>query len=88
MSNPGRKEGNKVTEKIEKGEREPEYPRSAFFYFCREKINENKRTKLSMNELGKIYKSSWIRQKKIYKALWRIKEEIWRRNDFVQEETG
>ena len=55
MSNPGRKEGNKVTEKIEKGEREPEYPRSAFFYFCREKINENKETKLSMNELGKIY---------------------------------
>ena len=55
MNNPGRKEGNKVTEKIEKGEREPKYPRSAFFYFCREKINENKEMKLSMNELGKMY---------------------------------
>ena len=37
MNNPGRKEGNKVTEKIEKGEREPEYPRSAFFIFAEKK---------------------------------------------------
>ena len=55
MNNPGRKEGNELAEKTEKGEGEPEYPRSAFFYFYREKINENKEMKLSMIELGEMY---------------------------------
>ena len=37
MNNTGRKEGNELAEKTEKGEGEPEYPRSVFFLFLQGK---------------------------------------------------